>query len=164
MCADAVRSADGCLDRDEPLQALRRLDEAHATCHCERFTEWDEPPEHAMARTAAGRLDEAPLASFEARCQAPPARDPPRATNMGPPLSHAPTAFLASVVRTSCPTGRQGSAEEQPERHVERQYGWGRVHCGGPGSHIRVPIMRKTSGVWGLAPRDHRSRGFCRFR
>jgi hypothetical protein len=43
-------------DRGDPLAALRLIDEVDAWHHCSRFTEGDEPPESALARTAVARL------------------------------------------------------------------------------------------------------------
>lgn len=50
-CAGALARAEVLAEQGQFLSALRLLDDADASCDCMRFTEGDEPAEHAAART-----------------------------------------------------------------------------------------------------------------
>jgi hypothetical protein len=55
-CAAAVEQAGDAAARGELARALAIIDEADHACDCARFTDGDEPPEYAAARTYLDRL------------------------------------------------------------------------------------------------------------
>ena len=49
-CSKAVARGDSYANQGRPLEALRTLDDADASCDCMRLTSGDEPPEYSAAR------------------------------------------------------------------------------------------------------------------